>query len=106
MLEAIGETSGGRVLVEQFRADPKRWAVRLTPIVRELAAIEATIDDVRDAGRRIAGWKNTRPLNWLAQSGELARIVSDTKASRNGAKGGERDAHGRYKTIFSEEPGT
>jgi len=67
------------VLVDQFKANRKRWAAQLTVVIRELAATGATLEDVRAAGRVVATWKRTRDLSWLSRPGELAALVADTR---------------------------
>lgn len=88
------------MLVQQFTADPKRWASQLTKLIRELDALGASLDDVRGAGQQIATWRHTRALNWLTTGGHFVELVAgvmsggaepqDQYRRRSGAAGGAR----------------
>jgi hypothetical protein len=82
LLDAVGEASGGRVITSQFQAEPRRWAIRITAVIRELQADGCTLDDVRRAAGVIRTWKRARDLGWLARPGELVKLVADAGRAR------------------------
>jgi hypothetical protein len=90
LLGAVGDGSKGRVLVELFEAEPKRWVRGLTRVVRELDAIGASVAEVRAACAQIAEWKQPRDLVWLCRSGELASLVRSHRDKRAARRAGPR----------------
>lgn len=81
LLQTLEANANGRIAIEQFRADPKRWATQLTKTIRELDAAGYDLDDVAAAARLIGQWRTARALNWVAQSGNLLGACKSARLS-------------------------